>query len=274
MVETNLEVCRTIAVQYGLPLQFVVKEFHVFDVLGQVTALVGPSGRFVFKGGTALSKVYLGRLQRFSEDLDFDFGTGSVSETLGYCRQIAEKVSGYKITEFRRVHGTVQFYCMYENPAGGHDHVRVDVASKEIMSEKPVVVRPAVSSYAQLSVTGFYVYQLEDLVARKLCALMSRAEGKDFYDVYNALPLCGEMGGAIRKMLASEKLAEEPSDFLEKTILAVKAADYKKLCKLTNPFIPVGNRPKNWLELKNDLAMKLERLLLQLPKCKKKATRP
>lgn len=274
MVEPNLEVCRTIAIQYGLPLQFVVKEFHVFDVLGQVAALVGPSSRFVFKGDTALSKVYLGRLQRFSEDLDFDSGTGSASETLRYCRQIAGKLSGYKITEFRRVRGTVQFYCTYENHSGGQDHVRVDVAAKEIISEKPVVVRPAVSSYAQLSVTGFYVYQLEDLVARKMHALMSRAEGKDFYDVYNALPFCGEMGGAIQNMLASEKLAEEPGDFLEKTIMVVNEADYKKLCKLTNPFIPAGNRPKNWLELKNDLTMKLERLLLQLPKREKKATKP
>ena len=38
-MELNLEVCRTIAVQYGLPLQFVVKEFFVFDVLSQITNL-------------------------------------------------------------------------------------------------------------------------------------------------------------------------------------------------------------------------------------------
>ncbi|PIN83340.1 hypothetical protein COV61_03375, partial [Candidatus Micrarchaeota archaeon CG11_big_fil_rev_8_21_14_0_20_47_5] len=71
-MEINLEVCRTIAVQYGLPLQFVAKEFYVFDVLGQIAELTAGKKELVFKGGTALNKIYLGKMQRFSEDLDFD----------------------------------------------------------------------------------------------------------------------------------------------------------------------------------------------------------
>ena len=258
-MELNLEVCRTIAVQYGLPLQFVVKEFFVFDVLSQITNLTAGEKNFVFKGGTALNKVYLKTLQRFSEDLDFDLGTESIPETRDKCKEIAGKLSGFEVSEFRKVGGTIQFYCSFESPLGGKDHVRVDVAAKKIIAEK-IELKPAFSTYAQRSVTGFFVYSIEDLVARKIHALGTRTEGKDFYDVHSALPLCGKLDGALRKMLESEKISESPQEFLAKTIEKIRRADARKLRNLTNPFIPAPFRPKDWLELKNDLAAKLESL--------------
>lgn len=260
MVELNLEVCRTIAVQHGLPLQFVIKEFHVFEVLGQITAATAPSQEFVFKGGTALNKVYLGKTQRFSEDLDFDLAVEGVKEVRRFCTELAGKIKGYEVSGFRQVRDTLQFYCAYETPLGGKDHVRVDVAAKEIITEKPVLVKAAASEYAQRSVTGFYVYSLEDLVARKIHALRTRTEGKDLYDVHNALPLCGRLSGAIGKMLESEGLEEPPEEFLERTVAKVKKAEPRKLRDLTNPFIPTSYRPVNWAELKDDLLLKLEQM--------------
>ncbi|VVC04571.1 Nucleotidyl transferase AbiEii toxin, Type IV TA system [Candidatus Burarchaeum australiense] len=260
MVEVNLEVCRVLAAQHGLPLDFVAKELYVFDVLGQIAMLTAPSKKLVFKGGTALNKVYLEKLQRFSEDLDFDFDSESITETRSYCERLAKGLTGYKLRDLRKVRDTIQFECEYDKPLGGKDHVRVDVAAKKIISEKPVVIKPAVSTYTQRFVTGFYVYSLEDLVARKLHALRTRAEGKDFYDVHNALPLCGRMTTAINKMLLSEKMKETAAEFIQNTIAVVKQADYRKLKKQTNQFIPMASRPKDWLELKNDLVLKLERL--------------
>ena len=257
-MELNLEVCKTIAVQYGLPLQFVVKEFFVFDVLAQITTLTANSKKLVFKGGTALNKVYLGKAQRFSEDLDFDSGSERLSQTREESKKIAEKLSGYDAKEFRRVGDSIQFYCSFESPLGGKDHVRVDIAAKKIITAKPLQVKTAFSTCAQRSVTGFSVYSIEDLTARKLHALRTRTEGKDFYDVHNALPLCGSLEGALEKMLESERIKETPKEFLAKTAERVKKADAKKLRNLTNPFIPAPYRPRDWLELKNDLAAKLE----------------
>jgi len=34
----NLEIYKNISIQHGLPLQFVIKEVHVFDILSQITA--------------------------------------------------------------------------------------------------------------------------------------------------------------------------------------------------------------------------------------------
>ncbi len=260
-MEINLEVCKTIAVQFGLPLQYVIKEFYVFDVLGQITMATAGENNFVFKGGTALNKVYLGRMQRFSEDLDFDFDSKSIAEVREKCKQIAGKIEGYEIAEYRKVRDTIQFYCKYERIPGEKDHIRVDVARKKIMAAKPQIIKPAESLYTQRSVVGFYTYSLEDLVARKMHALRTRTEGKDFYDVFNALPLCANLEPAMEKMLESEGSRETVGVFIENTTALIKRQDAKKLRNLTNPFIPMNNRPKDWGQLKNDLVMRLENLI-------------
>ena len=252
-MELNLEVCRSIAIQHGLPLQFVVKEFHLMDVLAQVAS----SGEeMVFKGGTALNKAYFHGGQRFSEDLDFDFD----GDITALCRRLSSRLAGYEIGELRRVRGTAQFYCAFFGPLG-RDHVRVDVARKKILSSKPVSPRQAVSEFI-LSSVAVPVYSLEDLVARKMAALASRAEGKDVYDVHSAFPLCEKkpLLKAIPPMLESERSPLTPGEFISKCIAILKKSDPKKLRNLTNPFIPVPYRPKDWLQLRNDLIFKLEEL--------------
>lgn len=257
-MELNIEVCRAIAVQHGLPLQFVVKEFHLFNVLSGIAAFAGGEGTLVFKGGTALNKVYLKNGQRFSEDLDFDWG--GKGELPAFAKELAGGLKDYAVSEFRKVRGTVQFYCTYESPLGGKDHVRVDVAAKRIIVSEPPLALPAVSEITHSTVSGFRVYGLEDLTARKLHALCTRTEGKDVYDAHVSLPMCKRMGKAIAAMLESEGRKQEPGEFITDTIAAVKKADHKKLRNLTNPFIPLDWRPKDWLELKNDLVLKLENL--------------
>ncbi len=260
-MEANLELCKTIATQTGLGLQFVINEFHVFDVLSQIATINAGSKQLVFKGGTALNKIYFTKNQRFSEDLDFDLDTDEISTVREWCKQTADKITGYEITEFRRVRSTVQFYCAFQNALGTKDHVRIDVSTKKIITDKPLVIKPAVSQYSGGSVVGFYVYSLEDLVARKLNALHDRTEGKDIYDAYNALPLCGKMEGAIKKSMESEGKKQTPTQFVEEMITAVKKADAKKVQRLTNNYIPAAYRPRDWQQLKNGLVFNLEQVL-------------
>ncbi|MBI5636138.1 nucleotidyl transferase AbiEii/AbiGii toxin family protein [Candidatus Micrarchaeota archaeon] len=260
-MDLNMDVCNSIAIQYGLPRQFVVKEFYVFDVLSQITMAVAPSKQLVFKGGTALNKVYLGSLQRFSEDLDFDLDAQGKEGLRDFCVGLSKKISGYEITEFRRVRNTMQFDCVYDTLFGQKDKVRVDVSPKKIIAENPLAVKPVSSLYTSRFATGLYVYSIEDLTARKLNALESRCEGKDVFDASNALPLCANMEGALRKMLESENRLESPAEFVEKAVKKLQSADAKKLGKSTNQFIPQSVRPRDWLELKNDLIFKLESLL-------------
>ncbi len=263
-MELDLEICRAIAIRYGLPLQFVFKEFHLMDVMSQIAALtISEPNNLVFKGGTALNKVYLQKTQRFSEDADFDLVTENAKKEL---RLFSEKLAGglkdYRIREFRMVRSTVQFYCVYETPMGGTDHVRIDIAPKKLLTANPLENRQIVSEFAHASISGIRIYSIEDLTARKLNALAARAEGKDLYDVYMALPMCSKhvLKAAIGLMLESEGIDEAVDVFIQKAAIRLKKSDPNKMGNLTNPFIPAANRPKSWEELKNDLSAKLEDL--------------
>jgi len=259
MISPNIDACRALAVQHGLPLQFVVKEFYVMDVLAQLCSNEETRRGMVFKGGTALSKVYLGGVQRFSEDLDFDMDA-DLAEIRRKCRQIAALLEGYDVEAPRKVGRTLQFYCRYRNPLGNMDNVRIDISPKRIISSAKPAPGTAASLFSQRSVTGFLVYSLEDLTARKLCALADRCEGKDVYDCHAALPLCGRMRTALSRMLESEGREMAPGEFLERAAAAVGKADAKKLQSLTNPFIPSALRPQDWRLVKANLASMLKKL--------------
>ena len=60
---------KSMAVNIGLPLQFVVKEYRIFDFFSK---LVSSDWNFPLVGGTAINKIYLLGEERFSEDLDFE----------------------------------------------------------------------------------------------------------------------------------------------------------------------------------------------------------
>ena len=261
-MELDLEICRTIAIRYGLPLQFVFKEFHLVEVISQIAAFMAQKpDSLVLKGGTALNKAYLQKTQRFSEDADFDLVTKNASEELsGFSRSLANSLKGYKIMDFRRVHTTMQFYCMYETPLGAKDHVRIDIAPKKLLTAKPVETNQIVSEFTHSSISGIKIYSLEDLTARKINALAARAEGKDVYDVYMAFPMCSGnvLKTAVELMLESEGNSETVDSFMQRAVSRLKKSDPKKMRNLTNQFIPAANRPKNWEELKNDLLVKLD----------------
>ncbi len=263
-MKLDLEVCRAIAIRYGLPLQFVFKEFHLMDVISQIAALtVLEPNSLVFKGGTALSKAYLQKMQRFSEDADFDLVTENARKDLhDFCKKLAVGIKGYTIAEFRRIRSTMQFYCNYETPLGGMDHIRIDIAPKKLLTAKPLESRQIISEFTQSSISGMRIYPIEDLTARKMNALATRTEGKDVYDVHAALPMCSKrvLKTAIELMLESEDDGSTAEVFLQKAILRLKKSNPKKMQNITNPFIPVINRPKNWEELKNDLLTKLDAL--------------
>ncbi len=263
-MKLDLEICRAIAIRYGLPLQFIFKEFHLMDVVSQIAAFViKEPNLLVFKGGTALNKVYLQGIQRFSEDADFDLVTENANrELLGFCERLAGELTGYKIAEFRKVRSTMQFYCTYETPLGGMDHVRIDVSPKRLLVAKPLENRQIISEFTQSSTSGIRVYSIEDLTARKMNALVTRTEGKDLYDVHAALPMCSKnvLRTAIRLMLESEGVDKNVDLFLQKAVARIRKSDSKKLRSLTNPFIPAVNRPKSWEELRNDLLARLDSL--------------
>ncbi len=259
-MKIDIENCRFLSGKSGIPLQFIIKEFQLFDVLAQIAVQTASDKKLVFKGGTALNKVYLGEKQRFSEDLDFDLINASVPETVAYANKLAALITGFEIGEFRRVRKTVMFECSFESPLGGRDHVRVDICGKKLTTADPLVIGSARSTFTDRSVTGFQIYSFDDLVARKLNALADRAEGKDIYDSYSAIDKVTHLKKSIEKALESEGKNMRVDDFLDNCVEKLRKVDAKKIRNLTNPLIPISKRPKDWKATIDTLTETLDKI--------------
>lgn len=266
MVE--LREARRIASTTGLGLQYVLKEARVFDIWGRLSPLV-MSGRvkskaiIVCKGGTALNKIYLPGVQRFSEDLDFDtFFKGSVarSRKIEFLQSelISALTNDYDVQQPRMMREIVRFTCSFLNEIGMKDSIFVEFNLNAPRVGK-IVVEEAKSQLWGTAVT-VSVYSFEALVAKKLKTFYERETGKDLYDIYRSLQgrkasEMREIVSALRRVLRAEGIKYR--DF----VLGVSRAlqDDVLIASVhasSNPYIPRTLRI-GWKQAAEDIRKKL-----------------
>lgn len=242
-VEMDPDFVRIRAYKAGLPEDFIIKEFYLSDLLRQLVSREFADA-LIFKGGTALNRVYLSGSMRFSEDLDFDIVHAEDNLT----RRIMKEVTGFDSVEEWRFRNVRRIEFTYKKRRG-KDRVRIDInfgfGGKTL--EKPVVADVR-SGFINDVVRGVATYGLEDLLARKLNALADRSEGKDIFDSYNGLAIAD-----MRKLKRALPLAFEGAakgttvkGFARSADSKLERIDAKKVRDLTNPYIPIRNRPTDW----------------------------
>jgi predicted nucleotidyltransferase component of viral defense system len=146
----------------------------------------------VFKGGTALSKLYFPELWRFSEDLDF-----TVTEPASdLCQQQLETVlqdiapqSGidFVVTSFHTAGDPVEYAqvkVQYDAVLGQKNTTELDITFNE-----PLVFPVADHQHAFEDIPAFTVtaYSVEEIFVEKLRSLYQRARARDYYDLYRLL---------------------------------------------------------------------------------------
>ncbi|MEW5955292.1 MAG: nucleotidyl transferase AbiEii/AbiGii toxin family protein [Candidatus Micrarchaeota archaeon] len=270
LAELDLDSCRLLSAKHGLPLDFVVKEFRVFDALAELVGFEGGT-ELVFKGGTALNKIYFGEgAQRFSEDLDFDL---AAVRDLASARKFVERVSvfmqavGFTPRGIRRLgrrEPSLQVELEFDSPLGRKDFVRFDFAVKPAIAWEDVVKGvTARSSFTARAVGGLQAYSLDGLVARKISALADRCEGKDVFDVVRGIGKTSQdFPAAVRRMLSADGRSQAVKEFLLAAARRLRGADFVELRNLVNPYIPLALRPRDAAAWKTDaltLAAELER---------------
>jgi len=266
MVE--LREARKIASSSGLGLQYVLKEARVFDIWRKLSPLVmsdevRSKAIIVSKGGTALNKIYLPGVQRFSEDLDFD---AFFKENMERSRKIeflkdelmTALAKDYDVQRPRMMREIVRFTCSFVNEMGKKDSIFVEFNLQAPKAGRIVVKK----AHSQLSgtVVRIPVYSFEALVAKKLKTFYERETGKDLYDIYRSLE--GKSGkemrrivSALRRVLNAEGIRY--SDFVsgvsktlqdERLIASVHAS--------SNPYIPRTLRV-GWRQAADSIRTKL-----------------
>lgn len=144
--------------------------------------------KLIFKGRTALSKIFFPRIWRLSEDLDFSFDGKFDDIDLRSIFNLIEKGSKIKLRLKSKYQNPeyLQLKIQYQALLG-KNWIKVDV-TKEKVVEKPVVktISKSYSDYPQFSIK---VMHLDEVFAEKLRALVERKKSRDYYDIWKMLSL-------------------------------------------------------------------------------------
>jgi predicted nucleotidyltransferase component of viral defense system len=148
----------------------------------------------LFKGGTALSKLYFPETWRYSEDLDFGV-EGNYRGSEAELRDVLEdatRVSGidFEVTKHREL----------QEEAYPTHYVGIDIQYNAVLDHKNTrsldvmideyVAFPSVNhrhSYEDVPEFELTTYSLEEIFAEKLRALYQRSQARDYYDLYRMI---------------------------------------------------------------------------------------
>ncbi len=145
----------------------------------------------VFKGGTALSKVYFPEGWRLSEDLDFtligDIDPKTLEKALKEeVPKIVKDAIGMDVVLKDRPHSNVGYLAsrfQYDGPLG-KDTIKIEITSEKVTGETHTEKMPKILDYPAFDVR---VYSLDEILAEKMRAIIQRAKIRDYYDVWKLL---------------------------------------------------------------------------------------
>ncbi len=138
----------------------------------------------VFKGGTALSKVY--GLDRFSEDLDFTLrGPAEVQEILqkGLAKflletELQQETFGKSFSYILRIKGP-----LYAGSRMSLCRLELDFSLRKNIMREPMIVSLG-RFLRELPPFDVVVMAKEEILAEKIRAIMSRTKARDVYDLW------------------------------------------------------------------------------------------
>lgn len=140
----------------------------------------------VFRGGTALHKLFFDRAGRFSEDLDFVQVTAEpIGRTVNAIRTCLDPWLGKPSWKRNQGRFTLNYRFTTEIEPIITRKVKIEINTREHFT-----VQPYVRELFQVSNSWFQgeshvlTYTIEELLATKLRALYQRKKGRDLYDLW------------------------------------------------------------------------------------------
>jgi len=155
-------------------------------VLGWLLFGLAQDKDLVFKGGTALSKVYFPRIWRLSEDLDFSLVNGELKTRLEGIGIVLAEVKAKSGIEFalKSSHLNSDYLQLKVQYKGVLDRnwITVGVTMDEVV-DRPV--RKAIpQEYSDYVPFRVQVESLEEILASKLRAAIERKKCRDYFDLW------------------------------------------------------------------------------------------
>ncbi len=170
----------------GFNVDVTEKAYRLSHILSILTKDAGL--KFILKGGTAINFIYFD-LPRLSLDIDLNYVGSPVRETMlsdrGRIDGILVKLFsslGYGIRHTKR-YSLQQYILEYANSVGNNDRIKVEINFSERV---PILtpVKKKFNHFFDFPEFRITTYQMEEIFATKIRALLFRTTPRDLFDVY------------------------------------------------------------------------------------------
>jgi hypothetical protein len=180
---------RRIARKYGMNTGVTEKDY-VIEWFLKVLYEYRTDRKIVFKGGTAIKKIYYPETWRFSHDLDFtsSLDAETIREDFEGVFAEAERKSGIRFS-FRSFHvteGSIIANIQFIGPLNAKNRLRLDITLDEPLLTEPAEMEVG-SKYPDIQRYRAVVYSLEEILAEKIRSILQRGKSRDYYDVWMLL---------------------------------------------------------------------------------------
>jgi len=172
--------------QTGFLKNTLEKMFRLLDVLSTLKSNPVTKGAFVLKGGTALN-LFILDFPRVSIDLDLDYiRFRSKTDMFKDRKSITSEIqkifnSEYEIEISKNVHALVQFAFHYNTASRSKDMLKLEI---NYLRRLPLLTAQ-IRGFKQLDWDlNFLCLHIQELIASKTIAFLSRYTPRDLFDVY------------------------------------------------------------------------------------------
>ncbi|MCL0069484.1 nucleotidyl transferase AbiEii/AbiGii toxin family protein [Dehalococcoidia bacterium] len=227
------------------------KDYVLTEVLKTLSQVPVLNEMMVFKGGTALRKVYFSHW-RYSEGLDFTVRHDMAKEELrqsldGWYRQV-EQESQIQLTTkmLHKTDGYARIRSQFLGPLSYPGMIYMDLSFDEPLCLEPEYRRVLTNPFTDQQ-REVLVYPLEELLAEKMRSLLERGKSRDYYDVWRLLrEHSSQLHFELLGTVLAEKLAHKGlglrsmSDFLPGDPGVLKSYWEKDLKQQVESLPPLG----------------------------------
>jgi predicted nucleotidyltransferase component of viral defense system len=180
-----------LAKRENIALGILEKDYVLTEVLKALSQVPPLRELLVFKGGTALRKIYFADW-RYSEDLDFtvehDMKEEELRQALDKWYLQIEEASQIRLTTkmLHKPNGYARVRTQFIGPLSYPGMIFMDLSFDEPLcldpDQRKVLAEPFPSEGQKV-----LTYPLEELLAEKMRSLLERGKSRDYYDVWRLL---------------------------------------------------------------------------------------
>jgi len=167
----------------------VEQDLVISRALAQIFSVAEIGRRLVFRGGTALYKLYLQPAARYSEDIDLvQAAPEPIGDTFDAVRSVLDPWLGSPRRDLKEGRVNLVYRFSSEDQPPRALRLKVEINSREHFTEHGHVQVPFVVESewwsGRVEVTTF---SIDELLGTKLRALYQRRKGRDLFDLWYAL---------------------------------------------------------------------------------------